>query len=191
MFQPRGVYTSEMTSFSPWEFQTLSAYGVATFLPIAGTQLGCPIIGYTNTLRYHHRQAHVTRRPLMSNKILDVVEALNARSKAGEHFFVTVLDTEDVGTFSEDNWHHLRSSCSVHDRLSFVIRRFEAERCPTNSKLPMKTVCGIIATRNSIELVPADAMERAMNTDAETGRPLPAQPDLRFAHARDVLPLVK
>jgi hypothetical protein len=40
MFQPRGVYTSEMTSFSPWKFQTLSAYDIATFLLIVGTQLG-------------------------------------------------------------------------------------------------------------------------------------------------------
>ena len=53
MFQPRGVYTSEMTSFTPWKFQTLSAYGIATFLLIVGTQLAYPIIGYTNTLRYH------------------------------------------------------------------------------------------------------------------------------------------
>jgi hypothetical protein len=51
----------------------------------------------------------------------------------------------------EDNWHHLGSFCGAHDRLSFVIRRFEAERCPTNSKFPMKTVCGIFATRNFIE----------------------------------------
>jgi hypothetical protein len=73
---------------------------------------------------------------------------------------------------------------------TLVIRRFEAERCPANSKLPMKTVCGVFATRDFIELVSAEAMERAMKTDAETGRPLPAQPDLRFAHARDVLPML-
>jgi hypothetical protein len=63
---------------------------------------------------------------------------------------------------------------------TLVIRRFEAERCPANSKLPMKTVCGVFATRDFIELVSAEAMERAMKTDAETGRPLPAQPDLRL-----------
>jgi hypothetical protein len=126
----------------------------------------------------------------MSNKILDVVEALDARSKIGDHFFITLLDTGGVATFSKDNWHHLRSFCNARDQLSFVIRRFEAERCPANSKLPMKTVCGVFATRDFIELVSAEAVERAMNSDAETGRPLPARPDLRFAHACDVLPLL-
>lgn len=126
----------------------------------------------------------------MSNRILDVVEALDARSKLGDHFFVTTLDAKGVATFSEDNWHQLRSFCNTRDQLSFVIRRFEAERCPANSKLPMKTVCGVFATRDFIELVSAEGMERAMKTDAATGRSLPAQPDLRFAHARDVLPML-
>ena len=126
----------------------------------------------------------------MSNRILDVVEALDARSRIGDHFFVTALDAEGVATFSKDNWHHLRSFCNTHDEISFVIRRFEAERCQANSKLQMKTVCGVFATRDFIELVSAEAMERAMETEAETGRPLPPQPDLRFAHARDVLPML-
>jgi hypothetical protein len=39
----------------------------------------------------------------------------------------------------------------------------------------MKTVCGVFATRDFIELVSAEAMERAMKNDAETGRPLPAK----------------
>ena len=124
------------------------------------------------------------------NKILDVVEALDARSKIGDHFFVTALDLDGVATFSEDNWHHLRSFCNTRNQLSFVIRRFEAERCAVNRKLPMKTVCGVFATRDFIELLSAEAMERAMNTDADTGIPLPPKPDLRFAHARDVLPML-
>src|ERR1700722_13883921 len=102
----------------------------------------------------------------------------------------TALDAECVATFSNDNWHQLRSFCNTRDQLSFVIRRFEAERCPANSKLPMKTVCGVFATRDFIQLGTAEAMERAMNPDAETRRPLPAKPDLRFAHARDFLPML-
>ena len=126
----------------------------------------------------------------MSNRILDVVEALDARSKIGDDFFVTALDAEGVATFSEDNWHYFRSFCNTRDQLSFVIRRFEADRCPANTRLPMKTVCGIFATRDFIEPMSAENMERAMNTDAETGRPLTAQPDLRFAHAYEVLPML-
>jgi hypothetical protein len=126
----------------------------------------------------------------MSNRILEVVDALDARSKIGDQFFITTLDAGGVATFSNDNWHQLRSFCNARDQLTFVIRRFEAERCPANGKLPMKTVCGVFATRDFIELVSAEAMERAMKTDAKTGRPLPAEPDLRFAHARDVLPML-
>ena len=62
----------------------------------------------------------------MSNRILDVVEALDARSKIGDHFFVTTLDAEGVATFSNDNWNHLRSFCNTRDQLTYDLRRFEA-----------------------------------------------------------------
>jgi hypothetical protein len=54
----------------------------------------------------------------------------------------------------------------------------------------MKTVCGMFATSEHLELFSAEAVEKAMNTDAETGARLPQQPDIRFVDARDVFPML-
>lgn len=125
----------------------------------------------------------------MPNRIIDVVDALDAGVASGEHFFVTVTDDAGgTGTFAQDNWDHLRRFCSARRQLAFVIRRFEADRCPLEPKLPMKTVCGIFAIPERLELFSAKEMETAMNTDAETGERLPVRPDIHFADARDVLP---
>ena len=125
----------------------------------------------------------------MSNRILDVVDALNAGAASGEDFFVTVMDDRGgTGTFSRDNWQSLRLFCGSRNQLAFVIRRFEADRCPLDERLPMKTVCGIFATSEHLELFSAEAMEKAMNT--ETGAQLPQQPSIRFADARVVFPVL-
>lgn len=86
----------------------------------------------------------------MPNRIVDVVDALNARVASGEDFFVTVMDDRGgTGTFARDN------GCYGRDRLAFVIRRFEADRCPLDGRLPMMTVCGMFATSEHLELKPA------------------------------------
>ena len=127
----------------------------------------------------------------MPNRIVDVVDALNARVASGEHFFVTVMDDRGgTGTFARDNWENLRPFCRSRDRLAFVIRRFETDRYSLDQRLPMKTVCGLFATSEHLQLFSAEAMEKAMSTDAETGARLPKQPDIRFADARDVFPML-
>ena len=127
----------------------------------------------------------------MPNRIIDVIDALDAGVASGEHFFVTVTDDGGgTGTFAQDNWHSLRPFCSTRRLLAFVIRRFEAERCPLEQKLPMKTVCGLFATPKHLKLFSAKAMETALNTDAETGEGLPSRPDIHFADARDVFPML-
>jgi hypothetical protein len=127
----------------------------------------------------------------MPNRIADVVDALNTGVASGENFFVTVMaDGGGTGTFARDNWESLRPFCCSRDRLAFVIRRFEADRCPLDKRLPMKTVCGIFATSEHLELLSAQAMEKAMNTDTETGARLPQRPDIRFVDARDVFPVL-
>jgi hypothetical protein len=127
----------------------------------------------------------------MPNRIVDVVDALNAGVASGEDFFVTVMDDGGgTGTFARDNWESLPQFCYSRDRLAFVIRRFEADRCPLDRRLPMKTVCGMFATSEHLQLFCAEAMEKAMNTDAETGARLPKQPDIRFVDARDVFPIL-
>jgi hypothetical protein len=124
----------------------------------------------------------------MPNRIADVVAALNAGVASGEDFFVTVMDGGGTGTFARDNWESLPAFCYGRNRLAFVIRRFEADWCPLDGRLPMKTVCGLFATFEHLELFSAEALQKAMNTDAETGARLPQQPDIRFVDARDVLP---
>ena len=127
----------------------------------------------------------------MPNRIVDVVDALNAGVASGDDFFVTVMDGGGgTGTFARDNWESLPPFCYSRDRLAFVIRRFEADRCPLDGRLPMKTVCGMFATSEHLDLFSAEAVERAMNTDAETGARLPQQPDIRFVDARDVFPML-
>jgi hypothetical protein len=54
----------------------------------------------------------------------------------------------------------------------------------------MKTVCGMFATPEHLDLFSAEAVEKAVNTDAETGARLPQQPDIRFVDARDVFPML-
>jgi hypothetical protein len=89
----------------------------------------------------------------MPNRIVDVVDELNAGVASGEDFFVTVMDDEGgTGTFARDNWESLPPFCYSRDRLAFVIRRFEADRCPLDGRLPMKTVCGMFATSEHLEL---------------------------------------
>ena len=127
----------------------------------------------------------------MPNRIVDVVDALNAGVAPGEDLFVTVMDDGGgTGMFARDNWESLRPFCYSRDRLAFVIRRFEADRCPLDERLPMKTVCGMFATPEHLEFFSAEAMEKAMNTDTETGARLPQQPDIRFVDARDVFPML-
>jgi hypothetical protein len=99
-------------------------------------------------------------------------------------------DGGGTGTFARDNWESLRPFCYSRDRRAFVIRRFEADRCSRDETLPMKTVCGMFATPERLELFSAEAMEMAMNTDTETGARLPQQPDIRFVDARDVFPML-
>jgi hypothetical protein len=44
----------------------------------------------------------------MSNRIVDVVDALNAGVASGEDFFITVMDEGGgTGTFATDNWESL------------------------------------------------------------------------------------
>jgi hypothetical protein len=63
----------------------------------------------------------------MPDRIVDVVEALNAGVASGEVFFVTVTDDEGgTGTFARDNWESLPPFCYSRDRLAFVVRRYEA-----------------------------------------------------------------
>jgi hypothetical protein len=46
----------------------------------------------------------------MPNRIVDVVDALNAGVASGEDFFVTVMDDGGgTGTFARDNWERYRS----------------------------------------------------------------------------------
>lgn len=96
----------------------------------------------------------------MPNLIVDVVDALNAGVASGEDFFVTVMD--------EGGGHRN------------VLAR----------QLGEKTVCGMFATSEHLELFSAEAVEKAMNTDAETCARLPQQPDIRFVDARDVFPML-
>ena len=56
----------------------------------------------------------------MPNRIVDVVDALNAAVASGEDVFVTVMDDGgSTGTFARDNWESLPAFCYSRDRLAF------------------------------------------------------------------------
>ena len=64
----------------------------------------------------------------MPNRIVDVVDALNAGVASGEDFFVTVMDDGGgTGTFARDNWESLPPFCYSRDRLRARRRFFAAE----------------------------------------------------------------
>jgi hypothetical protein len=118
----------------------------------------------------------------MPNRIVDVVDALNAGVASGEDFFVTVIDDGGgTGTFARDNWESLPPFCYSRDRPAFIIRRFEADQ-PDIRFVDARDVFPMLdlGTRREARLLPGKGFDSAYVSSLP--QPSPRQSFGRWNH---------
>jgi hypothetical protein len=118
---------------------------------------------------------------------------------AGGQLYITVI-AQEIGTFSSDNWSWFGAFFGkvriVMDKspwhqcaVSLVLRRIEAGPKEPVSRLPYKTIAGLffaVPPKKSPAIgswseISEETMKTAHRTDADTGRPIDAEPACLFS----------